>query len=86
MEQDQNDELQPVAYGADGKPLYASPEIAKAVVQKEQPAGAASTPVTQQSHQPHQFVHVARAVDPAEVDVPVEVSIDTRRQSKNFLI
>lgn len=84
MEQDHNDKMRPVAYGADGKPLYASPEIAKAAVQKEQPAGAASTPLTQQSHQPHQFVHVARAVDPAEVDVPVEVQHRHTASIKKF--
>lgn len=73
MNEEPNQNPKPVAYDANGKPLYGTPEQVAAAIMNEQPAGATQTPLTHQSHQPHQFVHVSRAVDPAEVEVPIEV-------------
>lgn len=85
MEQDQDQEVvQPVAYDANGRPLCASPEAANAAVVEEQPAGASTTPATQHTHQPHQFVHVARAVDPAEIEIPLEVQQRHEASIKKF--
>ena len=86
MDQDsnQNDELKPVAYDANGRPLYASPQAAKVAPIEEQPAGAAQTPMTQHTHQPHQFVHVTRAVDPAEVEIPIDVQRRHEASIKKF--
>ena len=55
------DEIQPAAYDAEGRPLYASPEDAKAA------AGANQVPVQAQ------VVHVSRALDPVEQAVPPEI-------------
>lgn len=86
MENDQSQEdIRPVAYDANGKPLYASPEEARAAVEKEQPAGATSTPASHHSHQPHQFIHVSRAVDPAEVEIPLEVKKRHEESIKTYL-
>ncbi len=73
MDENANNPQQPVAYDVDGEPLYTRPENGSEVNNGEQPAGAVDTPLTHSSHQPHQFVHVARAVDPVEVEIPAEV-------------
>lgn len=73
MNEESSQNPKPVAYDANGKPLYGTPEQAAEAIMNEQPAGATQTPLTQQSHQPHQFVHVSRAVNPEEVEVPIEV-------------
>lgn len=84
MDQDQSQEPRPVAYDANGKPLYASPEQANAAVAKEQPAGATATPLTHHTHQPHQFVHVTRAMDPEGVEVPLEIQRRHEESMKRF--
>jgi uncharacterized membrane protein YdbT with pleckstrin-like domain len=53
---------QPVAYDAQGRPLYAHP-----------PKTEAPQQVTPQQPAPQQFVHVARAVEPARQEVSEEV-------------
>ncbi len=57
----------PVAYDAEGRPLYAAP-----VVVAEQPPQASQQPPAVQ----HQVVHVARATEP----VPVEISEETKKR------
>lgn len=85
MDNDSSQTPQPVAYDANGKPLYATPEDARnAVANDEQPAGATRTPLMHQSHQPQQFVHIARAVNPAEVEVPLEVQHRHEASVKKF--
>ena len=66
MDTDQTspDSQKPVAYDADGKPLYAAPPESAEVQHPSSPST------------PSQVVHVARATEP----VPVEVSEETRKR------
>lgn len=77
------DAPKPVAYDPEGHPLYASPEQAEAAV-GERAAGAADTPTTHHSHMPHQFVHVTRSVEPAAIEVPLDVQKRHEASKKKF--
>lgn len=77
----------PVAYDAEGRPLYASPEEAEAAISEApqpQVTGAATTPAGHHSHQSHQFVHVTRAVEPSEVPVSADVQERNEASRKKF--
>ena len=86
MNQDSTGEtVKPAAYDADGKPLYATPEEALRAVGAEKGPGAAhSTHSNQPSHQPHQFVHMVRAIDPTPLDIPEDVKRRHDESSKKF--
>ncbi len=73
MQNDQNTERQPprpVAYDANGQPLYAAP------IEQAPVAPAQSVPAS-----PSQVVHVARATEP----IAVEVSEETKRRHDNSM-
>jgi uncharacterized membrane protein YdbT with pleckstrin-like domain len=62
---------QPVAYDAEGRPLYAHPPIQPVVATPPQP-----TPTTLTQPAAQQVVHIARAVDP----IKQEVSDETKKK------
>lgn len=74
MEQDQNQEPRPVAYDANGRPLYASPEAALVAIESKAPAGAADPPLKQHANQSYQSVHITRSLEPEKAEVPAEVA------------
>lgn len=86
MNQEPTEEtVKPAAYDADGNPLYATPEEALRAVNAEKGSGAAhSTHTNQPSHQPHQFVHMVRAIDPTPLDIPEDVKRRHEESSKKY--
>ena len=82
---DEREVPKPAAYDAEGKPLYATPEDAINASGAERGAGAAhDTPPHHKSHQPHQFVHMVRAIDPTPLDVPKEVQEKHEKSAKRY--
>lgn len=79
----EQEELRPVAYDAEGKPLYASPQ--EAIQASELGAGAVhETHVKFPSHQPSQFVHVTRAIDPKEAQIPPVITEKHEESAARF--
>lgn len=84
---DENETPKPVAYDAEGRPLYAAPEDAAKAAGADAEAGAGAAHVThtnQKAHQPHQFIHVMRAADPAPLDIPEEVQQKHAESARRF--
>lgn len=81
----QPDYNKPVAYDNQGRPLYAHPPAG--VPTPPAPAAPPQTPPTQAApleQVTHQYVHIARPIDPSHPDIPEDIQRRHEASKRNF--
>lgn len=79
----QEDLTKPVAYDAQGRPLYAHPPVQP--VQSQQPTSQPAAPQPQADQQPTQsVVHITRSLDPEQPTISPEVQAKHDRSKQEY--